>query len=52
MSNCYGHEKSTKRIARETGLSILSVQKILKKHSFRKIKPIRKPKLTVAMKSE
>ncbi|OCK88177.1 uncharacterized protein K441DRAFT_590296, partial [Cenococcum geophilum 1.58] len=48
----YGREKSSKKIAREIGISAASVQIILKKHGFRKIKPIRKPRLTTAIKNE
>ena len=48
----YGREKSTRRIARETGLSILSVRIILKKYSYYKTKPTRKPRLTAAIKSK
>jgi len=51
-SDRYGREKSTRKIARETGLSTSSVRMILKKHGYRKTKPTRKPGLTVAMKSE
>ena len=48
----YRREKSTRRIAREIGLFILAIQIILKKHNFRKTKPIRKPRLTPVIKNE
>jgi transposase len=48
----YGRKKSTRRIARETGLSPLSIRVILKKYGYRKTKPIRKPRLTTAIKSK
>ncbi|OCK93499.1 uncharacterized protein K441DRAFT_722838, partial [Cenococcum geophilum 1.58] len=48
----YGCKKSTRRIARETGLSASSIRGILKKYGYRKTKPIRKPGLTAAIKSE
>jgi len=50
--DCYGREKSSKKIAREIGISTASVQIILKKHGFHKTKPTRKPRLTVAIKNE
>ena len=48
----YRREKSTRRIARETGLSASSIQAILKKYGYRKTKLIRKPRLTAAIKSK
>ncbi|OCK87013.1 uncharacterized protein K441DRAFT_508522, partial [Cenococcum geophilum 1.58] len=48
----YGREKSTRRIAREIGLSPSAVRIILKRHGFRKTKPTRKPGLTPAMRNE
>ena len=50
--DCYRRKKSTKMIAREIGLSALSVRIILRKHGFRKTKPTRKPGLTAAIKNE
>ena len=48
----YGREKSSRKIAREIGISTASIRIILKKHGFRKTKPTRKPGLTAAMKNE
>ena len=39
-------------LARETGLSLLAIQIIFKKYSFCKIKPIKKFRLTLAIKAE
>ena len=39
-------------LIRETGLSLLAIQIILKRHGFRKIKLIRKPRLTLAIKAK
>ena len=50
--DCYGREKSSQKIGQQIGISAASVQSILKKHGFRKTKPIRKPGLTAAMKNE
>jgi hypothetical protein len=52
MCDRYRREKSTKRITRETGLSLLSVWAILKKYSYYKTKLIRKPRLTISIKSK
>ena len=52
MCDRYGRKKSTRRIAREIGLSLSLVRAILKKYSYRKTKPIRKLGLTAAIKSE
>ena len=48
--NRYGREKSCEYIAAEYGCSAKTVWRVLRRHGYRKTKPIKKPCLTKAMK--
>ena len=46
-SNQFGREKSSAYIAAECGCSLKTVWRVLRRHGYRKTKPIRKPCLSL-----